>query len=614
MSSPENHSEIHPGQRGQAKLSALYGGASYIRSVLRKSRGQSMVVLIGIIVLLILFPIGLFSYEVNRIESSRQQLRVACESAALAAAATLASQDNLDTVQAQTDATQTALTTFQQNMVIGVPLNTAVLAGNNSDSPAPENSSLFVEFLDPNNNNQPVALGDPNGKTVRITASFGLKPAFGPFLGMGSVPLRVTNSGGVPDLDVVLCFDCSGSIDDQTLVSFVKREWAGDPVNGQINYTIARTASGVNGQGHIYDILGPVPSGTRLNALPPQYLDLSNSNVRRPLTFSESGGTTKGLRGATDSGARPGNRPPGTATTGNAQTFTDLVVNIDGKATFAGLTTSDGYAFPTIGTVVEAARGNLETMALFTNSGASRSVPSSVTPRVGYQAKYLQLAATLMSPLGEAQRAAADFFTVMNTNTKGHFALVCFSDIAGTAANYTYNESKVSDTYTPAGTANFPIPTIALNPGLGVTNYTDITTALPTTRATTATNIGDAVNRAVTQLRSSSRPGSKKAIVLFTDGMPTQGGPLSTDPETNARQAAVQAKNAGIPIYSIGLAQNPEIIPDEVRTLTHQNSDPASGGVSGIAGNGGQFFLVTNSDDLRKTFENIARQLVQLVK
>lgn len=580
--------------------------------------GQSMVVLVLVIAVFIILPIGLFSYEINRLESCRLQLRAACESAALAAAATLASQDNIDPVQGHTEAVQTALTTFQQNAVIGVSLSNAILSSSGTDSPAAEHSSLFVEFLDPNNNNQPVDLGDPDGKIVRITANFGLKPSFGQMLGIGTLPVHVTNSGGVPDLDVVLCFDVSGSIDDQTRVTFVKREWTGDAATGRTRYTVTNTRSGskagASAQGRLYDIIGPVPSGTRVNAIYPQYLALADDSVRWPLTFSESTSTaeSKGLRGSTNAGSRPGNCPPGTARTGTSTTFTDMVVNIDGKSAFAGLTTPDGYAFPNIGTVVEAARGNLENDTVFTNSGAKKSLPGTVTARVGYQARYQTLAAQLLSPIGEAQRAARDFFTIMNTNTKGHFAVVAFSDNAGISATSSYSAANVDSTYTAAGNGNFLIPNISLSKTN--TNFTEVTAALPNTRATTATNIGDALNTAVTQLRNNSRTGAKKAIVLFTDGMPTQGGPLSTDPETNARKAASAAKTAGIPIYSIGLAQNPEIIPDETRTLTHENSNPSTGGVSGIAGNGGLFFLVTNTDDLRKTFENIARQLVQLVR
>jgi hypothetical protein len=577
----------------------------------RGTGGQSIVVMVAIITLLILFPVGLFSYEVNRMEVCRQQLRAACESAALAAGVTLASQDSLDTAQAQRQAIQTALTTFRDNSVVGVSLKGTTLTSDTSDSPKPEESTLCVELLDPNEGNQPVAIGDPKGKVVRVTAAFGLKPSFGPFVGVGSAPLRSTNSSGVPDLDVVLCFDVSGSMDDQTPVTFVKRVWKGDAATGRIEYNLA-TASGLEAKGRIYDVIGPVPSGTRVNALSPQYLDLADTDVRRPLTFSETGGATRGLRGTSNTGALPGNCPPDTASVGNAQTFTDMVVNLDGKLGFGGIT-ADGYEFPSIAVVVEAARGNLDDAGVFASSGAGRSLPSNITPRPGYRAKYLQLAGSLVSPLGEAQRAAFEFFTIMNTNTKGHFALVAFSDNAGVSPASSYNDWNVSSRYSAGGASDFPIPDIVLNPDTGATNYSEIEKVLPTTRATTATNIGDALNTAVLQLRTRSRPGAKQAIVLFTDGMPTAGGPLHRDPEANTRLAASMAKSRGIPVYCIGLAQNPEIIPDEVRILNDTNSNPSSGGVSGIAGNGGKFFLVTDSRDLRRTFENIARHLVQLV-
>jgi hypothetical protein len=137
--------------------------------------------------------------------------------------------------------------------------------------------------------------------------------------------------------------------------------------------------------------------------------------------------------------------------------------------------------------------------------------------------------------------------------------------------------------------------------------------ALPTTVATQATNIGDALNEAINQLTSHSRAGSKQAIVLFTDGEPTQGGPLNSDPFQNARAAASLANTRGIPIYTIGLAQTAAIIPSETAILNDTNSNASSGGVAAIAGHGGKFFLITSVSDMRLTFENIARQLVELV-
>lgn len=582
-------------------------------------RGQGIVVLGVFISVIVILIVGLFSFEINRVEVCRQQLRSATEAAALAAAATLASQDNLDAAEAHTQAISTAVTSFKQNSVAGISLNDATIAGTVEDTPAAEDSSLFIEFLDPNNNFDVVALGNPAGKQVRITSAFGLKPSFGAFLGLPTVPLRTTATGGVPDLDIILCFDVSGSIDDQTPVTFVKRVWSGSASTGNTTYTITASNGSPNGSlasGRIYDIIGPVPTGTRVNGVPPQYLSSANSNNRWNIYFSEASGTgsARGLRGSQNAGSRPGNCPPGTASTGTTRTFTDLVVNIDGRNTFAGLTTGDGYAFPNLGTLVEAARGNLENNTVFVNSGASRSLPASVTPRAGYQAKYLEMAKNNLHPLKDAQTSANEFFTIMNTNTCGHFGLICFSDNAGSSPSTTYNDYVIDSNYAAGGRSNYPIYNIAINPTIGITNYDTITNVLPNTVATTATNIGDALDRAVTQLRNNSRPASKKAIVLFTDGMPTAGGPLHSDPWTNARQAARRARDAGIPIYSIGLAQNPEIIPDETAILTDANSDVSTGGVSGIAGHGGKFFLVTNADDLRRTFENIARQLVQLVK
>lgn len=583
-----------------------------------------MIVLSAIISLLVLFVVGIFSYEVNRLELVRTQLRSATEAASLAAAATLASQDNTDPTAAHEQAIQTALDTFNKNSVCGIALSNAVLAGTDEDSPDANHSSIFIEFLDPNSNNQPVQLGNPAGKIVRITGALGALPSFGNFLGLGNVPIRTTASGGVPDLDVVLCFDVSGSIDDQTPVTAVRRQWTGDAATGRIQYVIPNTdsgcAAGPIANGRLYDLFGPPPTGSAIQALPPQNLGQVNETVNRwTLVFSEeapspsSNPDSRGLRGTNNTGSPPGNYPPSTVRTGVAQTITDLVVNVDGRLAFAGITTPDGYSFPDIGTVVEAARGNLEDNTVFTNSRANRGVPASVRPRAGYRAKYLELAKLNQHPIKEAQEAAAEFFTIMNTNTVGHFGLVCFTDQGGTNASTVITNYNVDTTYRGAGSGNFPNPLISLSPTTGNTKYNEIINVLPSTTATGGTNIGDVLNRAVDQLRTNSRTGSKKAIVLFTDGQPTVSGPLSSNEWTNARMAAQRARDAGIPIYSIGLAQVPEIIPGETAILNDTNSNPSSGGVSGIAGYGGKFFLVTDVNDLRKTFENIARQLVQLV-
>lgn len=590
------------------------------RKTIRSKTGQSMVVLGLIVSVLLLLAIGMFGFEVNRLELAREQLRAACDAASLSAAASLASSDNLDPTKAQEDAINTALNTFQQNVIVGTPMTQAQIAYSQADNPTANQGLLYFEFLDPHNNDQPVALGDPNGKVIRVDGSFGLVPAFGKFLGLSTMPIHSTSSGGVPELDVALCFDVSASIDDQTPVTFVRRQW--NPAKAKIDYIVPPTVfgapAGALAQGRIFDVIGPPAIGSAVDGLYPQNLSDSNSTGKNkyPLNFSEVNGrpgAAPGLRGATNAGAPPGNYPPGTAGTGNQYTYTDLVVNIDGKMAFGGIT-SNGYNFPDIATLVEAARGNLENDVVFTNSKAKVSVPANIQPKLGYQAAYFALAADNIHPLGDAQQAAQDFFTIMNTNTDAHFCLTAFTSNAGTSSSTTYSARNIDGTYAAGGTGKFPVPLLALNPATGQTNYSQAEAVLPTTVAISGTNIGDAINTSVTQLNKNSRAGAKKAIVVFTDGEPTVGGPLDPDPWTNARKAAALSKKSGIAIYTVGLAQNQAIVPSETAILNDTNSNPSNGGIAAIAGNGGKFWLVTKVEDLRLTFENLARQLVQLVK
>lgn len=578
----------------------------------RKANGAATIVLTIIIAVFVLLACGLFACELNRAEVAREQLRSVCESASLAGAATLASQDNTDVTAAQTLAINTAIYSFQQNSLVGTSLSSAVQTYTNPDSPSADNSSLYVDLLDPHNNYQPVNLGDSAGKVVRVTGFFGLRPLFGAFLGIPSVPIKATALSGVPQMDIALCFDVSGSMDDQTEVTFVKRYW--NSTTGKINYSVASTSgsppAGKLAQGKIFDILSPNAIGTIINGVYPQYLSYADYNGLHncPLDWSESVFGVKdaqNLRGSSDN-APPGNKYPGSAGLGHAQTFTDLVVNIDGNAIFGGIT-SGGYSFPDLATLVEAARGNLENATVFASSGANTSV--AVTPKAGYKAKYQLLAAACLHPIADAQSACQTFLDIMNTNTDAHFCLIGFTTSAGTG---TFSQGNVDPYWSAGGTGSFANSMVALSKTSS--NFTTANTALPTTVALEETNIGSAVSIAVDQLSSNSRTGSKKAIVLFTDGQPTAGNPLNSDPLTNARQAAVKAKNAGIPIYTVGLAQNTAIVPGETAILNDTNSNTSTGGMAAIAGNGGKFFIVNRASDLRATFENIARQLVELVR
>jgi len=583
----------------------------------RNAAGQATIALVFVIAFFIIGIVGLFGFEIARANLAREELRTACQSAAVAGAAAVAGSDDAETARMQTQALANALYVFKENAVLGMRQTNAFKVDGNPYTPKAGETALYFEFLDPHSNNAPVQIGNPNGKLVKVTAFYGLQPAFGKYLGLSNAPLQAVGVAGVPVLDIVLCFDVSGSIDDQTPVTFVKRLW--NPTTSKIDYQVTSSAPGARAaglaQGPLADILGPPPTGTGVNGLYPQELSTTDDGANRwKIYFSEQGGTNgaTGLRGATNSGSPPGNFPGLGARTGTSYTFTDLVVNIDGKNSFSSFT-ADGYSFPDLATLVEASRGNLENDVVFKSSKADTSV-TGVQPRAGYQAKYLEYAKKNAQPIAAAQDAAQMFFTILNNDTDAHFGLVAFSTNAGRSAGSTTSNYNIDRLYSQAGSSNFPLPQIVLDPTPKSTNYATVSSIIPTTVAHGSTNIGDAVDQAITMLESKQRAGSRRAIVVFTDGQPTAGGPLDGDPWSNARKAAVRAKSVGIPIYTIGLAQNPEVIPGEKAILNDWNSDPGQGGIAAIPGNGGRFFLVTNSKNLRLVFENLARQLVQLVR
>ena len=601
-----------------------------MRSKTKRNQRGALIILMCFVLGLVALPmIGLLTFEVSRAMAIREQLRSDCQAAALAGAARLASSDNTDTLQTHQDVVAAAVQAFRANAINEFPLTNSRQVNNTNDNPAKNEASIYVRLLDPNSSppNQPVALGNPNGRIVQVVGAFGLTPAFGTFLGItGPYTLRSEGLGRVPQLDIVLCFDVSASIDDQTPVTFVKRYW--NAAQGRIRHQVisakpgAPTTGGL-ASGKLYDIIGPQPTGSALNAHYPQSLEqASSSGHSRTLNFNSS------LRGTPNTGSAPGNYPSGS--TGGTYDFTDLVVNIGEGANGAAqypYTSPAGYVYPNIETVVEAARGNLDDAMNFNNARLNTVTElAGVAPRPGYQADYNANAKKKRRPLVDAQEAAKDFFTIMNNNTEAHFGFVSFSTDAGTAPGETVGAPVISSSYA-GGNANYPRPGITLNEN--ATNYTQILGVIPSTVAYGNTNIGDALLKAKEMLVAHKRPGAKRAIVLFTDGQPTGPGSGST-PWSHARSIAQQIKDEGMPIYTIGLAQTSAIIPGECNILNDDPSKPvtytdASGamqsytpgdsnpGVSYIAGNGGKFFLVTSTANLRYTFENIARQLVQLV-
>jgi hypothetical protein len=585
---------------------------------------------------LIIMPVlAVFSFEMSRMFLAKQQLQNANDAAVLAATAQLASSNNANPTAAHNDAIQAALTIFQQNVVVGSPLTHSSLVTAASElTPVPGEALLFFQFIDPVTK-KVVPISSPNGKIINLQSAYctylafgnymGFLSSMGKYFGINNFTVDAISKGAVPILDVEICFDVSGSMDDETNVSFVRRTWDGSLGRTTYNMPNAPTASG-KAEGTIFNVLQPPPTGTSLNGNFPQLFDQSDPNLSgtvygNPLIFTgDLGNSLRAYPNSyPDQGSPPGNSSPGPPDNGKGD-YTDVVVNIDGNAHFGGCV-SGGYNFADLATLVEAARGNLENTAVFNSSKANVSVSKSITPKAGYQAAYFAAMLPLLQPIANSQAATLLFCNILNTDTDCHFGLVAFHQYIGipnaglgitqTGGN-SYESVESIDQFEPYGqSVNYPLPLISLNPALAQTNYNTVSSGIRSTVALGGTDIGAAVSQAVTDLQTNGRTGSVKAIVVFTDGEPTFPDPATA--QANARLAAVQASNAGIPVYTIGLAQIPAIEPSEIAILNDTNPNPTTGGIAAISGHGATFDLVKDSSQLSATFEKIARRLVELV-
>lgn len=531
---------------------------------LRNQKGQALSFPAVMLTIMVIGLIGIFAFEVARMASARDQLRSATEAAALAGAASLASSQESDPAAWQASAISAAKSVFAQNEIFAVSLSSAE---EGSGRPVAGQTLLEFKFIDPATK-AVVPFGSPNGKVMQLKARHGYLPVFAQFAST-VIDLEAEASGGLGELDVVLCFDCSGSMEISTNVSFVRRTW--DAVEGKVKYVLSSSSTGS-------------PAAIR-----PQYLGLNSA-----------------LRGSSgDLGTPPGNFPPGVAAdTG----FTDAVVNLDENVNFAGFS-EGGFDFPDLGTLVEAARGNLENNDVFVASKANTGL-SSVSPKPGYQAKYFELARKHTHPFAEAEAAAKNFFNLMNRNTRAHFGFVSFQSIVGENASTSFTAPNISASYAPGGIGNFPLPGIELRTEPEASNFNECVSAVGTVVPDGGTNIGGSVERAIRMFESGSRPQARKAIILFTDGVPSVGNPLSSNPELNCQMAAQQAKAKGIAVYTVGLALEPAFVSTQQRVL----GDNVSTGMAFIAGNESKFFQVTDPARLNDAFTAIARQLTRLVQ
>lgn len=279
----------------------------------RNTRGAAIIGLVLAILFFMLF-VGLFAFDANRAEMCQRELIAACDSSSICGTAMLTSYDTspgnqggMTVAQAQNNAAAYAINMFKKCTVLGAQLTNAQIQGSTGALYAvtqPQQCNLLIGLGNPDNGFAAVAPGDAKGRTVMIFTCYGYQPAFlssMPF-GIAVTPLKASSFGGLPQVDAVVAFDYSGSMDDFTGVLFVRREWCWPAWKYQNNIkTKAQgglgTITGAAAKGYpMYTVItGPSPGGAAtlseqlnwnysnsaegsgVNVLPPQNLEQSNN-------------------------------------------------------------------------------------------------------------------------------------------------------------------------------------------------------------------------------------------------------------------------------------------------------------------------------------------------
>src|ERR1700733_4118927 len=254
----------------------------------RKASGASFIALILVISFFVVLPLSLLGFEFSRFLLMQQQLHAVTDSAALAGTAALASSPQGFTyAQLQQLAMNVAAQTFEQNSILQTNFSTANVTthlntGQNMAAPPSHSAVLNITLLDQNGNPQPI--GSTTATTMQVQGIYSDTPIFvGNLLSIAKVETAwAVSNGGLPQLDLALCFDISGSMDDQTPVVLINRYW--DPTNKYASYkTVA--------SGTIFSLCGPPDTGTGLNATQPQNLSFAAygpPSNQHTFVFSES--------------------------------------------------------------------------------------------------------------------------------------------------------------------------------------------------------------------------------------------------------------------------------------------------------------------------------------
>jgi hypothetical protein len=648
-----------------------------------------MIMLVTLIAFFVILPLSLVGFEMGRYFLMITQLENIAGASALAgtgAVATIGSSAPAGPgLQAlYNGCAQEAVYCMQLNSVLGNSLAPALPASgilNNTQSPytapptpAVNQCAISISFLN-QDGSWHTDLTAPGAVKMSVTMSYTTKPVFSQPGGSNGLILSLmptetgtaSSTGGLPQLDVFLCFDLSGSMDDQTGVAYVNRYW--DPVNNHVAYTFHANQGAGQTPDTIYNQTPLIQiTGTQVNAIPPQNLEARSQSLyfNQPLRCDPAAGSEAGqLPGgctlvAGVPTAQPITYPNGTFTPLSAPgvmnpswndpyiggpfwSFTDMVVIPSANPTPGGAYIAPPGWQTTAVVEAEQLRGNLQSAALLQASqggaaalalntlyGPSLSAAVGKTPQ-----QYWAMAALNATPSFQALTAGQNFVSTMNLSTDARFGLSTFSDQASGPSVNTIPSSVGSPdeylisnigpgyptAYVPGGKApgdTYPLPFVTLSAGTpGSYNQAFQALAPPTAAYNPAvankqavpsgqTDIYDAFNNAISDVIANGRPTARKAIVIFTDGVPTPTIANNTNAAIiGLASSFCSASTRNIPVYTIGLAQgaNGALMTQEQTLLQ---------GISAAGGNGGQYFPTTSASELNSAFQAIARSLVLL--
>ena len=305
-----------------------------MRRKVRNSSGASTLVIVLITAFMIILPLGLLGYEFLRFSLVQQQLRSVCDAAALAGAVGIATNGGgsisgttvtlgLNSLWIQDrNAMAGAYDAFCNNSVTDCQFNSVDQTNSNVNvgQPSSTDQPSYFNVSTPHNNVPPHTAqvnfvlvdtsgnqtnwspgGSPNqpglisASSIRVDAYYGYSLPLLGGMNIGPFTMNASSTGGLPQLDVILCFDMSGSMDDFTNVTFVNRYWVDTraPANTLNGATLTQfeTAAGLpvgtwTGGCVEYDI-PPSPAsygGDPLNS-PPFWASGSDGSASGPLYY-----------------------------------------------------------------------------------------------------------------------------------------------------------------------------------------------------------------------------------------------------------------------------------------------------------------------------------------